>query len=212
MSFRWLHVRSSSSRIVRTRRSSAVGTSPSACSQALRVGDAVRHIAGGAGTRGVGEPLVQRLPFGGTLEAAVLVEELRVEVEDAVADEVEAKVARLDDAGVDRADGELVDVVAADRHPALERRVVVDERPQRLVSGEADPLQVVRLALVPAGRGSEIDDRGDDSLLGGNGLQARRPVLDRRAACGRALRPRSRAGRRSVRRRRVPRRPVPGRR
>ena len=107
----------------------------------------------------------------------MLVEELCVEVEDAIADEMEAKVARLDDAGVDRSDSELVGVVAADGHPAFERWVVVDERPQRLVSGEADSLQVVRFALVPAGRGSEIDDRRDDSLLGGNGLEARGPVF-----------------------------------
>jgi hypothetical protein len=55
----------------------------------------------------------------------VLVEELCVEVEDAVADEMEAKVARFDNAGVDRSNGELVDVATSDPHPALERRVVV---------------------------------------------------------------------------------------
>ena len=64
----------------------------------------------------VGEPFLERLPFGGTLEAAVLVEELRVEVEDAVADEMEAEVAGLDHAGVDRPDRDLVGVVAAHRH------------------------------------------------------------------------------------------------
>ena len=140
------------------------------------VGDAVRDIAGGAGTRHVGEPFLQRLRFSRTFEAAVLVEELHVEVEDAVADEMEAEVAGLDDAGVDRPDCELVDVVAAHWHPALERRVVVEERPQGLVASKADPMQVVGFALVPAGGWREVDDRGDDSLLDGNALQAHRPV------------------------------------
>ena len=90
----------------------------------------------------------------------MLVEEARVEVEDAVADDVEAEVARLDHAGVDRADRDLVGVVAVHGHgPALESQVVVGERAQRLVSVEDHAVQVVRLALVPAGGGREVDDR-----------------------------------------------------
>ena len=177
-----------------------------------RVGNAVRHVAGGACARRVGEPRLERLPFGGALEPAVLVEELCVEVEDAIADEMEAKVPRLDDAGVDRSDSELVGVLAADGHPAFERWVVVDERPQRLVSGEADSLQVVRFALVPAGRGSEIDDRRGRLPPWRQRSRGAWSRLCRRAACGRALRPRWRVGRRSAHRPRVPRRPVPGRR
>ena len=188
------------------------GHEPERLLAGARVGDAVRHVAGGAGTRDVGEPFVQRLPFRGALEPAVLVEELCVEVEDAVADEMEAKVPRLDDAGVDRSDGELVDVLAADRHPALERWVVVDERPQAAR---------VRRSGFPAGRAlrarpsrpRERDRRSRGRLpprrQRSPGAWSR---LDRRAACGRAPRPRSRAGRRSARRRRVPRRPAPGRR
>ena len=91
----------------------------------------------------------------------MLVEEPRVEVEDPLADDVEAEVPRLDHAGVDRADGDLVGVVG--RAPASVQRasveVVLDERPQRLVAVEADAVEVVRLALVPAGRGDEVDDR-----------------------------------------------------
>ena len=62
--------------------------------------------------------------------------------------------------GVDRPDRDLVGVVAGDRAPSSARasRVVVDERPQRLVAVEADAVEVVRLALVPAGRRSEVDD------------------------------------------------------
>ncbi len=149
-----------------------------------RVGDAVRHCAGGAGAHREGESFVELLAFGGALEAAVLVEEARVEVEDPVADDVEAEVARLDHAGVDRPDRDLIRIGASDRNrPPRELEIVLDERPQRLVPGEADSLQIVRLALVPAGRGSEIDDRGGDSLLCGNGLEARGPVLvgDQRA-------------------------------
>ena len=93
--------------------------------------------------------------LGGPLEAAVLVEEAGVEVEDPVAHDVEAEVPRLDHARVDRPDRDLVGVHSRDRHgPAAEVGVVVDERPQRLVAGEADAVEIVRLALVPArGRG-----------------------------------------------------------
>ena len=59
-------------------------------------------------------PVVERASLGGALEAAVLVEEACVEVEDSVADDVEAEVPGLDHAGMDRSDGDLVGVVAAD--------------------------------------------------------------------------------------------------
>ena len=133
----------------------------------------------------------------------MLVEEPRVEVEDAVADDVEAEVARLDHARVDRPDRDLVGVVAAHGHrPAVERGFVVDERPQRLVAVEADAVEVGRLALVPAGRRGEVDDRGHGAVLDGASPGAsNRPA--RRAACAR--RRRSRAGPRSATRTRVPR-------
>ena len=88
--------------------------------------------------RGVRDAVLERLSLGGALEAAVLVEEPRVEMEDPVADDVEAEVAGLDHAGVDRPDRDLVGVVAAHRHrPARELEVVVDQRAQRLVAVEA---------------------------------------------------------------------------
>ena len=90
----------------------------------------------------------------------MLVEEAGVEVEDAIADDVEAEVPGLDHARVDRADGDLVRVVTRDGDgPAVEPKVVVDERAERLVAGEVDAVEVVRLPLVPAGRGDEVDDR-----------------------------------------------------
>ena len=155
------------------------------------IGDAVRDRAGGAGARRVGEPFVERLPFGGSFKAAVLVEELGVQLENAVADDVKAEVAGLDHAGVDRTDGDLEGVVAAERHPAVSRGSVVDERPQRLVTGEAYSLEVVRLALVPAGGGREIDDRRRSPFLGGHGFEPRRAArrgeerADARAVGGR---------------------------
>ena len=54
---------------------------------------------------------VERRALGGPLEPAVLVEEAGVEVQDAVADDVEAEVAGLDHARVDRPDRDLVGVV-----------------------------------------------------------------------------------------------------
>ena len=107
----------------------------------------------------------------------MLVEETRVEVEDPVADDVEAEVAGLDHAGVDRPDGDLVRVVAAHRHrPVGELEVVVDERAQRLVAVEADAVEVVRLALVPAGGGREVDDRRRRSLARRGRLEPERAV------------------------------------
>ena len=153
MSFRWFQRRSSSSRIVRARGQVGCRAKPERVLARVGVGDAVRDGACGAGALCVGKSLVERVPFGGALEAAVLVEEPCVDVEDAVADDVEAEVPRLDDAGVDRADGDLVGVVPVNRdRPAAELEVVVDERPQRLVAVEADAVEVGRLALVPAGR------------------------------------------------------------
>ena len=104
----------------------------------------------------------------------MLVEEARVEVEDPLADDVEAEVPRLDHAGVDRADGDLVGVVAAAPAPSSARAsVVLDERPQRLVAVEADAVEVVRLALVPVRGRGEVDDRRHRAGVGLDRLDPR---------------------------------------
>ena len=82
----------------------------------VRVGDAVRDGAGRARARDEGRSLLERLPLGRPLEPSVLVEEARVEVEDPVADDMEAEVPGLDHARVDRADRDLVRVVSLDRN------------------------------------------------------------------------------------------------
>ena len=87
----------------------------------------------------------------------MLVEEPRVEVEDAFADDVEAEVAGLDHAGVDRADGDLV-ASSPWTGTVQPRAVVVDERAQRLVAVE-HAVESWGLALVPAGGRHEVDDR-----------------------------------------------------
>ena len=102
----------------------------------------------------------------------MLVEQPRVDVQDQVADDVEAEVARLDHAGVDRPDGELVGIGAAHgRRRSGHRDAVVDERPQRLVAVEADAVEVVRLALVPPRGRGEVDDRRHDPGRGIAGLE-----------------------------------------
>ena len=123
------------------------------------VGDAVRDGAGRAGARDVRSALVECRAFGRALEAAVLVEEPRVELEDQIADDVEAEVAGLDHPGVDRPDRDLVRVVAVHGHgPGGEAGVVIDERTERLVAGERHAVEVEGLALVPA-RGRDVDER-----------------------------------------------------
>ncbi len=87
-----------------------------------------------------GSPSASASPSAASLEATVLVEEPHVDVQDQVADDVEPEVARLDHAGVDRPDRDLVGVGAVHgcHEPRLRSDVVVDERPERLVPVEAD--------------------------------------------------------------------------
>ena len=136
------------------------GCDPEQFLAGVAVGDRIRDGAARTGPRderqAVGEGQALRHP----LDAAVLVEEPRIDVENQVADDVEAKVARLDHAGVDRADGDLVRIgTAYRRREPGERRVVVDERAERLVTVETDAVQIVGLALVPARGGGDVDDR-----------------------------------------------------
>ena len=150
------------------------------------VGDAVCDRAGGAGARGVGQSFVERLSFRCAFEAAVFVEEAGVDVQDALADDVEAEVAGLDDPSVDRPDGDLVRVTAADRHrPVRELEVVLDERSQRLVPGEVDAVEVVRLPLVPVGGRDEVDDRGHAPAAAHDRSRTVSRPSGRRAACAR---------------------------
>jgi hypothetical protein len=137
----------------------------------VRVGDRVGDRAGAAGALGEGETLGELPPLGGALQSAVLVEEARVEVEDALADHVEAEVPGLDHAGMNRANGYLVDPLPLDRNgPARGVRRVGDERAQRLVAAESQAVEVVGLALVPLRGRHELDDRGQ-LVPGGEGGQ-----------------------------------------
>ena len=97
----------------------------------------------------------------------MLVEEPRVEVEDPLADDVEAEVPGLDHARVDRADRHLVWVAALHgHHPGCGVGIVFDERSQRLVAVEAHAVQIVRLTFVPVRRGDEVDIDGIPSATG----------------------------------------------
>ena len=96
-------------------------------------------------------------PFGRPFEAAVLVEEPGVDVEDQVADDVEPEVARLDHAGVDRADGDLVRVGAAHRRrePGERRR-----RGRRAVAAARGRRSRRRRDRAPPARPSPRRERG----------------------------------------------------
>ena len=115
--------------------------------------------------RDVAAGVLEARALGRTLEATVLVEEPRVEVEDLLAHEVEAEVPRLDHAGVDRPHRHLVRIAALHRHrPARDVEVVLDEWAHRLVAVEANAVEVVRLPLVPVRRGDEVDDRRNGAV------------------------------------------------
>ncbi len=161
----------------------------------LRAGHAVGHRAGAAGVAQHVDELREGAPLGQALEVAVLVEEAGVEMDDALADRVEAEMARLDDARVDGADGDLVDVVSRHgRGPRVETARVVHEGPQGLVAGEVDAVEVVRLALVP-GVGQAIDHRRQRGRSGAR--SATRVAVAEREQRARA--PPRRAGREGVR-------------
>src|SRR5665213_1787114 len=93
----------------------------------VRVRDAVCDGAGRARTRRECEALLERTSLGCALEASVLVKEARIDVQDAVAHNMEAEVPGLDHAGMDRPDRDLVGVVAVyGNGPAIERRIVIE--------------------------------------------------------------------------------------
>ncbi len=157
-----------------------------------RVGDRVGDRAGAAGALGERQARLRLRPLGRALEAAVLVEEPGIDQQDPLADDVEAEVAGLDHPGVDRPDGDVVGALAANRDgPGLGLRRVGDQRAQRLVALERDPVQVVRLALVPVGGGDQVDqgrqpradrDGPHRAGLGAGGEQRRPAPLARRPA------------------------------
>ena len=141
------------------------------------VGDAVGNGACGARTRDQRHALLERRARGGLLEPAVLVEEPGVEMQNPVAHDVEAEVSRLDHARVDRPHRYLVGVPSADRHgPAAEVGVVIDEWPDRIVAGEANAMEIVRLALIPARGSRQVDDRGYLAVRDRDGLKRYRAV------------------------------------
>ena len=115
------------------------------------------------------------------LETAMDEAQPSVEVEDALADRREAEVAGLDDAGMDRADRELVDAFAVDlkrdemaiglgrpdiawdvlaEWVVAARPALVEDKPAWIwMTDRHDPEQVLRLTLVPVGRWHERADR-----------------------------------------------------
>ena len=74
----------------------------------LRVREAVRDMVGCAGAPDKADRLPGVDSFGRLLQTAMFVEEPQVEVQNALADEVEAKVTAFDYAGVNRADSNVV--------------------------------------------------------------------------------------------------------
>ena len=125
----------------------------------------------------------------------------RLHVDDRLAHDAEAEVARLDDAGVHRADRNLVHALAADlgeregppvvgelaRRRVLPQREVVGrpeavahERPGVGMALGDDPEEVVDLPLEARGRVVERGQRGDRRGLGGHGGGGvEEPVLPR---------------------------------
>src|SRR5581483_5270447 len=87
----------------------------------LRVRDGVRERAHAAQTLREMQDTIDALPFGGLLDAAMRVEEARLELQDDLPDAAEAEVAGLDDPGMDRTDGHLHHALAPDAGHRLVR-------------------------------------------------------------------------------------------
>ncbi len=125
-------------------------------------------------------------------------------MEDPVADDVEAEVAGLDHAGVDRPDRDLVGVVRRGPAPSSARGRRSWSTSGRSGSWPAKPMPwrscASRSSQPAAGARSTIARHAP--VLGGHGLE-RACRRRRRAASGRACRRRRRAGRRTASRRRA---------
>ena len=125
----------------------------------VRVGGPVADGARTAGARGIRDGGDERDIFGRAFEPAVLVEQANIEVQNAIADHVQAEVAGLDHAGMDRADRDLVGVRAVDGDsPGREVAGVVGERAQGLVAVEAHAVQIVGLPFGPFRGRADVDD------------------------------------------------------
>src|ERR1022692_67333 len=128
----------------------------------LGVCDRVGHRASRASTPRVAQPVGQRPLLGGYLQTPVLVEEAQVEMKDALPHDREAEVAGLDHPSMDRADRDLIGVVTVDRsRPRPRLDGMVDQWAQWLVSVKAQAIGIVRLTLIPLGRGEHVDQSVD---------------------------------------------------
>ena len=85
----------------------------------LAVGDGVGAGAGAADALGELQHLRRCLPLGQFFDAAMGVEEARLQMEDRLADGGEAEMPRLDHPGVDRPDRDLDDAFAVQRVEAV---------------------------------------------------------------------------------------------
>ena len=132
------------------------------------------------------------------LDAPVHEPQPRLHLEDRLADDRESEVPGLDEAGVDRTDGDLVDAGAFDldegertrvgahrwrltgvvkhRVPPLGPVLVEDERPKEGVPDRHDPEQVVDLAFEAAGWERELAEGGHRRIRADPVAPAARPA------------------------------------
>ena len=121
-----LHLQQDHALIAGGRRHGAAGQRLQRLAVGQRVADG--RVAGDA--LGQRHPFLRRAPLEQLLRALVGEVEADLQVDHRFADHAEAEMPRLDDAGMHRADGDLVDALAADRQEG-ERRAVVRERRRR---------------------------------------------------------------------------------
>ena len=121
----------------------------------LRVGQGVGDGAHAAGPLHDRQRAPEGAALGELLEAAMDEAQPRVEVEDPLADRREAEVAGLDDAGVDRADRQLVDALALDleRHEVALGDRAAGPRPGRPCAAGGSRAASARGAPAGAGPG-----------------------------------------------------------
>ena len=135
---RWLAMRSRSSSSARSQSARARGPRAGHALERHGIGPGVGHGAVARNAPGEPRALRERHGLEALFDALVLVAETLLQAQHALADDGEAEMARLDGAGVHRADRNLVHAVALDRNEGVAGIARIAGAPARRRRGAAD--------------------------------------------------------------------------